>query len=209
MDYIALSTLIGVTLLWVVVTYDIGCQWSKKFRSRMEDFPEHMRISDDIEVGVAIPGWHINGHGKACQDNFNLGYMKGAGRTCGDEIEGSWSHTNPLAVSVREVAPAARHETLNDHWNGWNYRKVVGLSTLLLFFIVSLLINLSGGSLLKKFKQATVMKAKHEAAYQQLTSTFSSDLIKRWEGRVEKWENDRKGPNPYCEPSIGDELSVI
>ena len=129
MDFIALSAVTGILLIWLVITYDIGCQWSKNLYTRMEEFPEHMRISEGVKVEVGVPSWHINGHGKKCQDDYNLGYMKGMGRTCGEEIEMSWSHTNPLAASVREMGPGARHETLNDHWNGWNYRKVVGLST--------------------------------------------------------------------------------
>jgi hypothetical protein len=50
------------------------------------------------------------------------------------------------------------------------------------------------------------MKAKHEAAFQQLTSTFSSDLLKKWLNKVEKWENDSEALNPYTEPSIGKEI---
>lgn len=129
MDFVALSAIIGIMLLWIVITYDIGCQWSKNLGLRMQEFPEHMRISKDVKLDVGVPSWHIKGHGQKCQDNYNLGYMKGTGRTCGEEIEATWSHTNPLAASVREMGPAARHETLNDHWNGWNFRKVVGLST--------------------------------------------------------------------------------
>ena len=129
MDFIALSAVTGILLIWLVITYDIGCQWSKNLYTRMEEFPEHMRISEGVKVEVGVPSWHINRHGKKCQDDYNLGYMKGMGRTCGEEIEMSWSHTNPLAASIREMGPGARHETLNDHWNGWNYRKVVGLST--------------------------------------------------------------------------------
>ena len=128
MDFITLSAVIGIMLVWLVITYDIGCQWSKNLYTRMEEFPEHMRISEGVKVGVGVPSWHINGHGKKCQDDYNLGYMKGTGRTCGEEIETSWLHTNALGASVREMGPGARHETLNDHWNGWNYRKVVGLS---------------------------------------------------------------------------------
>ena len=129
MDFIALSAITGVMLLWIVITYNIGCQWSKNISSRMQEFPKHMRIREDVKVDVGVPGWHIKGHGKKCQDDYNLGYMKGTGRTCGEEIEVSWSHTNPLAASVHEMGPGARHETLNDHWIGWNFRKVVGLST--------------------------------------------------------------------------------
>ena len=128
MDYLIFSALIGIILPWVFITYDIGCQWSKNFPSRMADFPEHMRIKSGTKVDVLIPSWHINGHGERCRKKFCLGYTKGAGRTCGEEVEISWSHTNPLAPSVREMAPAARHDTLNDHWNGWNFRKIVGFS---------------------------------------------------------------------------------
>jgi hypothetical protein len=91
----------------------------------MAEFPEAMQIPDTTQVSMAIPGWHINAHGVKCRNNFNLSYMTGAGRTTGEDIETTWAGTNPLAPSVREMGPAARHDTLNDHWNGWNFRKIV------------------------------------------------------------------------------------
>lgn len=128
MDYIVLSAVIAISLLRLFITYDIACQWSKNLEKRMLEFPEEMKIKETTVVETAVPSWHINGHGAYCRRTFYIGYMKGVGRTCGDEIEGSWSHTNPLATSVREMGPAARHETLNDHWNGWNFHKIIGFS---------------------------------------------------------------------------------
>ena len=129
MDYVILSALLGVTLPHIILTYNITCQWSKKFEKRMvEGFPPHMRISNQIQIDTAIPSWHINGHRQSCRQNFCLGYMKGAGQTCGEEVEVSWSHTNLLAPSIQEMGPEACHETLNDHWNSWNFRKIVGFS---------------------------------------------------------------------------------
>ena len=136
MDSLIFSALVGLTLPWIFITYDIGCQWSKNFRSRMSDFPEHMRIKPGTKVDIEIPSWHINRHGKRCRSDFCLGYTKGAGRTCGEEVEITWSHTNLLAPSVREMAPAARHETLNDHWNGWNFQKIVGFCKYFLFYLL-------------------------------------------------------------------------
>ena len=98
----------------------------------MTEFPEAMQIPDTTQVNVAIPGWHINAHGAKCRNNFNLSYMAGAGRTTGEDIETTWAGTNALAPSVREMGPAARHDTLNDHWNGWNFRKIVGFRTIVL-----------------------------------------------------------------------------
>jgi len=92
----------------------------------MQNYPENMRIPERTQVEVAIPGWHINGHSDGCRTNFNLNYMQGAGRTVGEDIETTWAGKNQLAPSVREMGPAARHDTLNDQWNGWNFRKIVG-----------------------------------------------------------------------------------
>jgi len=61
--------------------------------------------------------------------------MEGAGRTTGEDIETTWAGTNSLAPSIREMGLAARHDTLNNHWNSWNFRKIVGfhMSPLLLY----------------------------------------------------------------------------
>jgi len=126
MDFIILSALVGIALHRVVITYDIACQWSKNLDKRMADFPEEMRIKETT-IETAIPSWHINGHGQTCRQNYNLLYMKGAAKTCGEEVEINWSHTNPLASSIREMGPAAHRDTLNDHWNGWNFRRTVAL----------------------------------------------------------------------------------
>ena len=129
MDFVVFFALLGVILPWIVITYDIGCQWSKKLEKRMKELPTEMQIPETTQIDVKIPGWHINGHGEVCRNNFNLSYMEGAGRTVGEDIETTWAGTNSLAPSVREMGPAARHDTLNDHWNGWNFRKVVGFRT--------------------------------------------------------------------------------
>jgi len=126
MDYIILSTLAGIQLPRVVISYDIGCQWSKHFRRRMQEFPDDMKLDPNMEIDVGVPSWHINGHGDNCRSDFYMGYMQGVGRTCGEEVETTWAQTNALGTSIREMGPGARHETLNDHWCGWNFRKIVG-----------------------------------------------------------------------------------
>jgi hypothetical protein len=126
MDYMVLSILVAVFVLRVVLTYDIGCQWSKHFRERLLEYDEDMRIPDDLELEVGIPSWHINAHGAFCRTNYSLNYIPGVGRTCGEEVETTWSSTNALAPSTREMGSGARKETLNDHWNSWNLRRIVG-----------------------------------------------------------------------------------
>lgn len=79
-------------------------------------------ISTDMERGV---------------EGIFVWVILGAGRTCGEDVETTWSSTNALAPSVREMAPGAKHDTLNDHWNGWNFHKIAGfhkLHSIILFY---------------------------------------------------------------------------
>ena len=126
MDYIILSSLVGTKVPRVVLSYDIGCQWSKNFSRRIKDLPGNLQLDPNVKVEVGIPTWHVNGHGDDCKANFSLGYMHGVGRTCGEDVETTWAQTNALGTSTREMGPGAWHETLDDHWSGWNFWKIVG-----------------------------------------------------------------------------------
>src|SRR5688572_2327655 len=97
----------------------------KNLQKRLKTYPTHLRPPPSTSIISAIPSWHINGHGAWCQTDFALAYMTGMGRTCGDEIEGSFAHTNSLGSSFREMAPAARHKALNDTYSGYNFKKII------------------------------------------------------------------------------------
>ncbi|KAM6490236.1 hypothetical protein JOM56_014213 [Amanita muscaria] len=192
MDYIILSSLAGVKLPRVVITYDIGCQWSKNFWRRVEEFPDDLKLDPATSVEVGIPSWHINGHGDNCR-TFCLNYMDGVGRTCGEEVETTWAQTNALGTSTREMGPGARHETLNDQWCGWNFRKIVGFRS---FF-------------LKRLKEAFAMRDKQRLIFQQFLLMFPPQTVKEWEAMVLEWRNDRSKPNPYKEPAPSTTLQDV
>jgi hypothetical protein len=127
MDYIILSTLVAVRIKLLYITYDIACQWHKKFLTRLQNFPPNMQLDTQrIDVRYAVPKFHLNAHGANCQTWFSLNYIPSAAQTCGEGIETGWAHTNPLSTSVREMSTSTRHETLDDHWGAWNWRKIVG-----------------------------------------------------------------------------------
>ena len=114
------------------------------------------------------------------------------GRTCGDEIESSWSQTNVLGASVREMASGGHHETLNDHFNGANIRKLVSLrKSCPLFIAISIDVTLfPGTSLLQKLCEAAEMQKQHETAFSKLSATFSDKLKLKWAEMVAEWEKD-------------------
>lgn len=126
MDYIVLSSLKGHHLSRIVVTYDIACQWSRNFASRMKLYPEDMQLDlNQIELRPAVPDFHIRAHGPDCQQTFSLAFLLHSGRTIGEEVETGWAHMGLAASSIQEMRPANRRETLDDHWGGWNYQKTI------------------------------------------------------------------------------------
>ncbi len=131
MDYVVLSTLSaeGNLVNRITFSYDIACQWSKNLLPRFASYPQefvNVNISAH-DLHFAIPKFHLPGHGKLCQTEYSFNFIKGSGRTCGECIEQGWAGQNPLSMSTREMGPGARSETLDDHWNAWNFRKLTSL----------------------------------------------------------------------------------
>lgn len=131
MDYAMLSTLAGERVKSLVISYDIACQWSKNLPTRIPDFPQELRFDlSSTALTTVIPKFHIYAHGKKCQTRWSLNYLRWMGRTDGEGVEREWSHINPVALSTRLMGPGARHDTLDDHWGAWNWRKLVLLGTI-------------------------------------------------------------------------------
>lgn len=128
MDYIFLSAIIGITVTTILLTYDIICQWSKNFEKRAKLFPVSMHNAIlRLLLLLAVPKFHLPAHGNSCQSSYNLTYMVGAGRVDGEGIERGWSLMNSIATATREMGPGFRHDTMDDHWQSMNWRKIVGL----------------------------------------------------------------------------------
>jgi len=132
MDFALMSTLtpsLNAGISRVLVSYDIACQWHKNLQSRLESytaFPS-LQLSDLKYWKVAVPKFHLPGHGNECQVSFNLAYTKWAGRMDGERIESGWAQTTSMATWTRENGPNARRGILDDHWNASNWKKVLGL----------------------------------------------------------------------------------
>lgn len=130
-DYAFASSIVNDLNLGIhrlLVTYDIACQWGINLRRRLKTYLPPVNINlDELLFRVAIPKLHLVGHGASCQGPYNLALMDGVGLTHGEGVETVWSHSTSLATWSRENGPAARHLILDDHWGGWNWRKVVNL----------------------------------------------------------------------------------
>ena len=133
MDYIFLSTVKDERIKSIKVSYDIACRWSIKLRQRIQNYSEELRIPEDrFAIEFFIPKFHLPAHGASCHTKYSFNYRPGVGRTHGENIESGWAHTNPAAISTREMGAGARHLALDGHWGGWNWRKIIGFGKPLL-----------------------------------------------------------------------------
>ena len=124
-NYAVASTLaedIDAGIKDVIITYDIGCQWRKHTLCHFEDSPSMPSVTTGSlnSFCIAVPKFHIIGHGPSCQASYNLAYIDSIGMTHREGIETIWSHS-------RENGPAARYLILDDHWARWNWQKLVSL----------------------------------------------------------------------------------
>ena len=129
MDLALLSTLLLATnagISRVLVSYDIGCQWSKNLEARLSRYSASsaFKLSSLAYWRVVVPKFHLAGHGKNCQLKFNINFTKGAARMTGEMIESGWAQSGSMAIWTRENGPFARRAILDDHWNSENWRKL-------------------------------------------------------------------------------------
>ena len=74
----------------------------------------------------------------------------------GKEPKQGWADLNPAASSMKDMGPGHHHNTLDDHFRDWNWKKLIGLG--LFPFLVHIEhfspALLSGSSILRKIKEA-------------------------------------------------------
>ena len=125
---------------WIMLSYDIWCQYGKNLRKRFdESFPEQAALLD--RVRGAIPKMHVKNHVKACQQLYAFNYLKFSGETWGENIEGSWAEQNQTAGSTKEQNAGHRHDSLDDFFGFWNWTKMRQLHKCYLIYCIRCLSN--------------------------------------------------------------------
>lgn len=135
MDFIVFSTLCGVVLALLTLSYDICCQWSVNVQRRMRQLPRHMQINESVlkHAKRVIPKLHVHNHGPNCQADYNCNYIQYSAQSDLEDPERWWAHINPVAPSTREMTNGARLDLIDFHTVAWNWRKIVGFGMLATF----------------------------------------------------------------------------
>ena len=132
MDYLFLSAVIISAISLVSMSYDIACQWSKNFYSRMEKYSSRLHLPETTTLNFFVPKFHLWVHKKECWSKYSFNFRRWVGRTDGEGIERVWSWLNKIAYSVSMVLAGGRLDTLDDFCSYNNFRKTKGLGECLL-----------------------------------------------------------------------------
>lgn len=128
MDYLFFCSMLHSVFLCLMMSYDIVCQWYLHLWERMLTFPHHFHIDlNGKKVTFLVPKFHLPAHVEKCQTAFSFNLTKGVGLTDGEAPERGWSDINPLSSQTKQMGPASRRETIDDHFGDWNHKKVIGL----------------------------------------------------------------------------------
>jgi len=111
-----------------LLVYDIMCQWSKHFVTRVEK-TKTLSLPKDLQISKAIGDFHVRGHVPECFPRYGLSYVEGAGIIDGEVLETLWSVLNETSRSTRGASLAHRAEVLDDHMNYSNWKKMIKMGT--------------------------------------------------------------------------------
>ncbi|KAF9456024.1 hypothetical protein BDZ94DRAFT_1353138 [Collybia nuda] len=182
MDYLVFLSLVNSKIRIIVISYDIVCQWHKKLFDRMMSFPHHMHLSKNVVyILFLIPKFHLPAHIEDCNLQFLFNLTKNVGRTDGEAPECGWASINPVAQSTKEMGPGSRRDTLDNHFNDWNWKKTITF----------------GERMLNKIQEAVPSRSEHPQALEDFEVSIPPAIIKEWKVAIEDWEKDASQPNPF------------
>lgn len=111
----------------VILLYDIMCQYWKNLHRRFQSNP-HLSYPEGMEILRGIGLFHVHGHKDECYARYAPTFIPGAGMVDGEVLETLWAVLNGIANSIRSQSTAHRRETLDDHMNDSNWKKLIQMS---------------------------------------------------------------------------------
>ncbi|KAJ6480009.1 hypothetical protein C8R47DRAFT_983149 [Mycena vitilis] len=190
-DYMFFRSIADSPLMRYYVSYDIACQWHINIWVRMQGYAQEIKmVNDKAFVVFLVPKFHLPAHIEACNLRFSFNLTPEVGQTDGEAPERGWANVNPLAGSTKEMGPGARRDTLNEHFNDWNWKKIIALGKFSTFA--------DGIEAYRHIKVQTLRAAGGEV-----------DSVKVWTEMATTWEKDPEKPNPFETLEKDDHLAKV
>ncbi|KAI6011750.1 hypothetical protein BKA83DRAFT_96051 [Pisolithus microcarpus] len=165
------------SIIKALVIYDVGCQWSVNFRSRVKNSPS-LLLPPALEIVPAVGKLHLAAHKLSCFPRYSLNFIKGAGHLDGEILETLWAPFNKISPTARSMTQAHGQEVYDDHMRDSNWKKLVGMGDK---YIPNI----------KKYKNSNKCLEEMNQAYEQLTAVLDPDKVAQWESNALRAEADR------------------
>ncbi|KAJ6538601.1 hypothetical protein B0H10DRAFT_1856886, partial [Mycena sp. CBHHK59/15] len=196
MDWMFFRSVVGTELMRFFVSYDIACQWHINIWRRMSGYEQSIQLVGGHRFIVfLVPKFHLPAHIEACNLRFSFNLTRDVGQTDGEAPERGWANANPLANSTAEMGPGARRDTLNDHFNDWNHKKIIAFGA---FFFTKFALD----DMEESLSLADVMCNDGESRERKGT-------VEEWTEMAERWEKDPDAPNPFETRAKDDHLAQV
>ncbi|KAG1726203.1 hypothetical protein EDB19DRAFT_1914716 [Suillus lakei] len=148
----------------------------------MSAFPQQYHLDHDTKtITFLVPKFHLPAHILSCQTTYTFNFIKGVGRTGGEAPERGWADINPIATSTCEMGPGSRRDTLDNHFNDWNWKKVC----------------LMGKTLAHKLKAALPEVLECRCDLNDFEAALNSSQLACWKEDAVAWEADCSKLNPF------------
>ncbi|KAK0456981.1 hypothetical protein EV421DRAFT_1887058 [Armillaria borealis] len=172
-------------LLWVVISYDIACQWIKTiFTCMTSHWPANLRFNPDIRITPVVPKFHEPGHKQEGHKQFSFNLVFGVRLSDGECPERIWAAHNALGNSTKTAGPGTRQDLIDDHLGFWNWLKYCEM----------------GRTLWKRYKAAISERNRQDESHKGFTLSLPPDMVTEWEDACTTWEED-KVPKTVFNPS--------
>lgn len=105
-----------------MLIYDIACQYFVHLQDRIG----HL-MPGQLKLDRAIGMFHVHGHKEECLFRYATSFIPGTGVTVGEILEMLWANLNTITPTVRTATLANRAETIDDHANDSNLKKMLNI----------------------------------------------------------------------------------
>ncbi|KAJ7863880.1 hypothetical protein B0H13DRAFT_1899409 [Mycena leptocephala] len=98
MDFILFSALLNTLLFYLILSYDIACQYGKNFWTQMRGLPEEFHLDLRPErLWFKVPNFHLPPHKPKCHSPFSFHWMWGQDGPTARQ----WNKTGNLPMRLR------------------------------------------------------------------------------------------------------------
>lgn len=164
-----------------ILYYDIMCQYWIHLVERFGANP-HLHLPGHLKILRAIGLFHVHGHQDDCFAKFAPSYIPGAGLVDGEILETLWAVLNHVSGSTRSQSTSFRRETLDDHMNDSNWKKLVSQGTRVYRLRTTdlKLIELLVHRLMTKWTKAKALQKEAQESLDAIASTAPPESLAQW-----------------------------